>query len=395
MVRPRVLRFLKRFVCFFFLLHFFTTPIALHANPSGLKIQEIRIEGSHRLPSYFLSEELGLQPGATLDRDAVEEAQIQLYSLGLFSSVLVSLERGSERGNVILVITLEDDPTVLWKAAIGGTLKVTYDEEGSQTLAEDQPPLGAFGQIVSRNLFHSLHRGKVEFDIDGAGIYRHLAASYGFPKFSREGVQFDANISVTDVETRYLDVIGFGSRGSAIWSYDIGWGVLQYGLAMVANRPPRFSLPGFPSSVVGANIGFERETRLHGFLPSSGYRIAPNILIPPGDYENTVFSLSTEYTAILFWNSAATIGLDLQTVGSKGASGRFKAGWHFPFTDGTDKGAVFLEARGGFDRMEGNNLWGQSYTFGIRYHSFGFIAELAFKLTNAPKLSEFQPGKGS
>ena len=294
------------------------------------------------------------------------------------------------RGHVDLNIEIEDDPSVLGPWAIGGTLMVTHGEPRAQTLTEDQPPLGFRGELVSRNLFGALHRGQIMVDIDSVGVYRNITASYGFPRFSQEGIQFDANLRVTDVEHRYWDAMGFGSEGTAIWSYDTGSGTFKYGLGLLANRPPRFTVPGFPKSLIGPKFSYEYETRLHRFLPTEGYRIQPSLLLPPGNYDQTLFRIDAAITEKFFGDSMISMEGALQSVGSLGVSGRFSIQWDIPLDQNQDQGALstLIGNRASIATI-GISFKGRSATFGLRYHSFGFIAELALKITDSPDFTEF------
>ncbi len=375
-------------LCAIFLVFSCITGIA---KVKQLTLAAVHVEGSARLPKNFLEKELFLTKGQNLTASMIEDIQLKLYGLGLFKSVLVSLEKTPVRGVVNLNIELEDDPTVLGAWAWGGTLKMTHGEASTQTLTEDQPPLGFSGELVSRNLFCSLHRGQVFIDIDSRGVYRNVSASYGFPRFSREGVQFDANIRVTDVEHRYWDAIGFGSEGSAIWNYDIGYGTFKYGLAILANRPPRFTVPGFPSSLAGPRFSFERETRLHRFLPTPGYRIQPSLLLTPGNYDKSVLRIDGASTHRLA-DAIITFSGTLQAVGSEGFSSRVSSQIDIPLDQQHDQGAMYLNIRYGHDSMDQQDIWGRSLTLGLRYHSFGFIAEFAVKVTDAPRLDQFDEG---
>ena len=362
---------------------------AAAAPATKLQLEQIKIRGSDRIRPRFIEQELALKKGATIDPQTLEDIQLVLFGLGLFQSITVKLEKGSARGEVNLIVELVDDPYVLGRGAVGGKLRLIYDENGLQTLTEDQPPLGFFGELIARNMFYQQHRARLSFDVDSKGVYRHLEASYGLPKFSKEAVQFDAHFSVFDTTFHYLDTIGFGGSGSAVWSYDTALGSVGYGIAMLTNRPPRFSFPGMPSSVIGPQFTFTKETRLLSFVPSPGYKLAPYVLVPPGDYSNTVVGFNSALTLNLYSNPL-TFELDAQSVGTAAFGLRTTTLFEIPFDTGLDRGNFYLSFKTGYDDVESLKYWGQSFRVGMRYHSSGFIADLSLRLSTLPKLDRFK-----
>ena len=238
----------------------------------SLIIESIHIKGSDRLPSDFLENELKIKANVPLTKELLQDLQLKLYGLGLFESVILGIEKSEQQGHIKLNIDLRDDPSVVGSWAVGGTLSISKGEATTSAIGSESSPMGIRTEIIARNILTRLHRGRIEVDMDGQGIYRGISASYGFPRFSKEGVQFDSSIQVNDVRKRYMEGMGFGGRGSALWSYEAGAGTFQYVLGMFRNRLPRFGYPGFPSSIVAPQFSYEQETRLRQFFPTEGHR---------------------------------------------------------------------------------------------------------------------------
>lgn len=376
----------------------------LHGTPAPSPVrhyvlESISIQGSDRISVETLRRDLGLYEGLHLNDDVVMDTRQQLLGLGLFRSVLLFMKKGSAPGQARLVVDLEDDPTVLGTWAMGGHVRITHGEPDNQTTLNPQnPPLGYQVGLVSRNVFRERHRASALVDMDSKGIIREGHLAWGMPRFARESVQFDARLKVVDVSHRYLEAMAFGARGEAFWSQDMDEATLQYGVAMYLNEKPRFAFPSLPGTIAGPRIGYVRETRLLGFFPSSGLHYSGSFLLPPGATEDAVLELSGAGTLDLDRRAMFTLGGRLLTVGGSGLSSRLEGRVDVPLirpgSDG-DMAGLYIRFRAGSDRYEDADLVGSSATFGLRYHSSGFIAELALKVTRMPAdIAPFLPAKG-
>lgn len=354
------------------------------------KLESVEMVGSGRMTTDQLTAELGLAPGLPLDDRFVMTARSRILGLGLFKSAILMMRRGTEPGQAKLVIEVEDDPSVLTDWAIGGDLGITVAEDNAYaSLNSAEAPMDYRVGLVSRNAFGDLHRASAVIDMDHTGSLRSGQIAYGLPRFTHEAVQFDAEVSLSDPTYRYLDTLGFGGRGQGLWSLglDSRPGDVQYGVAMYVNNPPRFGMRGYPTSLAGPKIAYYEETRLRRFFYSSGHRFGASIVLSPIDPSQSVFEFSLAGTAQLTsWLYLTTTG-DALTVGSKGVGLRAEGRLDLPLghsASSGEQGGLFLRLRGGQDRMGPYEFKGSSAIFGVRYHSSGFIAELAFRITHAP-----------
>jgi len=73
-------------------------------------IEEIHLNGNDRTDRSVIMERVLVRPGEVLDEDRVELSRMRLLATGFFTQVNLRLERGSERGRVVLVIDLVERP---------------------------------------------------------------------------------------------------------------------------------------------------------------------------------------------------------------------------------------------------------------------------------------------
>ena len=244
-------------------------------------LETIDLRGTQRISASDISRELELKPGARLNDETVMTIREKLLGLGLFKSVLLYMRKGSKPNHARLIIEAEDDETVLGRWAIGGEVAVSSGEPKASSHEPNSPSYGYKTSLVARNLFSQGHRASVSTDIDSGFVLREGHIAYGLPSVSRESVQFDGSIHITDVSHRYLNTLGFGQKGVAHWTLDNDGGSIQYGVAMYLNSEGRYDLPGYPTTIAGPKVSYQRETRLLGFIPSGGYSYNLSLLLPP------------------------------------------------------------------------------------------------------------------
>lgn len=373
---------------------------------TAYKLESLDVRGTTRLTSTQLSEELGLSRGIALDDELVMNTRSRLLGLGLFRSVILVMRKGSQPGMARLIVEAEDDDHVLTDWALGGELSATFSETAASAVESNTAPLDYRLGLVARNLAHRLHRGALLVDVDDNGKTRMAQIAYGLPRFALEDIQFDAELAAISVRHRYLDALGFAGRGQGLWSRNIvSYGELQYGAAMYINRQrSEFAAPGFPAAVLGPKVGLLRETRLRGFFPGEGSLLGASLLLSPTHTEQSVLELAAAYTWSLAKWAYLTIDSHTLSAGITDHALRAETRLDLPLgrsSPNQDQAEIFIRLRGGIDRAtysaeerrrEGRppssthaKLEGSTAIFGVRYHSSGFIAELAFKITRSPE----------
>ena len=379
------------------LLTFSSTAFSQH--PKHIyKLESVSIAGSTRLPEEVITQELGLEKGLELSDDIVLQIKQQLLGLGLFRSTLVYMRKGTQPQQARLIIDLEDDPSVLTDWAIGSEIILTQGEPATSSLGSDSTSQGYQFNLVGRNLFKSMHRGSAGVDVDAIGVLREAHLAYGLPRFAHEGTQFDAKWSMVDIGHRYLNANGFGMRFEAGWTTDADHGAnIGYGIGIYLNRKRRFDLPEFPNTIMGPKVSYHKESRLLGFIPSEGVGYQASVLISPTATDTPILELGLGGTTMLGSVITSTLESKILLVGIDGYSTRVETRLDLPFGASykTEEYAkAFLSLNWGKDKIGSTDLYGSAATLGLRYHSSGLIAELAFKITKTPGSFEPLLGKG-
>jgi hypothetical protein len=354
-----------------------------------LLLENVDVTGSQRLPTAFLERELHLTPGVSVTEEELTADRNRLLGTGLFQSVQFFLAKGQNPGAARLKIELVDDPGVFGTWAWGGSLGLTQDEGSSDQFSGEFNPLSARAQIISRNLFNSLHRASAAVDYDGQGIMRGFHVAYGFPRFSQESVQFDARMEAADAQARYLDILGFGARGQAYWTFDQPNGTrLQYGLAIyMNNRGERFSLPGFPRTLIGPKVGLYRENRLLSFRPSEGYAYGASVILNSQGFHKMGYELEGAVSEGLWGQSMLTAQVQGLSVGFESFSYRGSLRWEqpLPILDEASDPGIYLQFTHGADHYKDYRYDGREARLGLRFHSAGLIADIALAFRTLPE----------
>lgn len=357
-----------------------------------LLLEKVDVTGSSRLPSAFLERELHLTAGTEVTEEELTADRNRLLGTGLFQSVQFFLSKGQNPGQARLKIELVDDPGVFGTWAWGGSLGLTQDQSSSENLGEEFNPLSARAQLISRNLFNSLHRASAGVDYDGQGIMRGFHVAYGFPRFSQESVQFDARMEAADAQARYLDILGFGSRGQAYWTFDQSNGTsIQYGLAIyMNNRGQRFSLPGFPRTLIGPKVGLHSENRLLSFRPSAGYAYSASVILNSQGVKKMGYEVEGAITESLFGHSMITAQVQGLSVGFESLSYRGSLRWEqsLPILDEAADPGVYFQFTHGADQYKDFRYEGREARLGLRFHSAGLIADIAIAFRTLPDSME-------
>ena len=86
-------------------------------------LESVEVRGNHKTFGELIRSYVQLKPGETLDPEKVEISRIRLLALGYFKDVHMSLEKGSERGRVKLVVEVDERNTIIIDDLFGGFSK--------------------------------------------------------------------------------------------------------------------------------------------------------------------------------------------------------------------------------------------------------------------------------
>lgn len=359
----------------------------LSAADRELVLENVQWTGSQRVDRQYFEEELGLKANATFSLSQLERVQSRLLSTGLFRSARLFLERSNRPGHASLNIELEDDPSVLGPWALGGKLGLTQSQVSSRTLGNELNPIGVKAQLVSRNLWGKLHRALAEVDLNQAGQIQAFQAIYGLPRFSEENNQFDASFEGVKPNERYLEALGFGLKAQATWTLGPLLGP-QYvgGVAFYSNQNESYVFPGERRTVLGPKFGIQKETRLLQFRPSEGYRLAASVVATSAGIRAMSFETEGALTQDLGSWAAWTAESQILSVGlaSVHMRHRLRLESSIPLWNEPQDPLVYLEGVHGYDRGENLKLEGRQIRLGLRLHSNGLIADIAFSVKTLP-----------
>ena len=113
-------------------------PLVAHQPPA---VQEIRCAGNVRTSCDFIRDHLYLRVGDALDEEEIRNAELRLAAQGNFESARLRLEKGAQRGEVIVVIEVTEADALVTEWMAGG----------SSRLGTARVVLG--GRLSNQNLF--------------------------------------------------------------------------------------------------------------------------------------------------------------------------------------------------------------------------------------------------
>lgn len=95
------------------------TPATTGAE--SLVIEDVRCAGNEHTACEFIRDHLYLKPGQSLDEEEIHNAELRLSSLRNFETVKIRLEKGGQRGAVIVVIEVEEASPVAMEWLLGAS----------------------------------------------------------------------------------------------------------------------------------------------------------------------------------------------------------------------------------------------------------------------------------
>lgn len=93
---------------------------AEQADP--LVVQEVTCAGNQGYSCDFIRQHLYLRSGSVVDEEEIRNAELRLSALRAFESVSIRLEKGARRGDVIVVIEVEESNPVHMEWQLGANL---------------------------------------------------------------------------------------------------------------------------------------------------------------------------------------------------------------------------------------------------------------------------------
>jgi outer membrane protein insertion porin family len=268
-------------------------PAAAHESPMpDVRVLEaVRVEGDLRTRPALILRILDVEVGAPLDERRVERGRRRIAALGLFHDVRMRLERGSEPGHVVLVVSVDERGSLLLSDLFLGFTTATpfyggfgvadANVAGTGLMAHGAFVMGSEGRsafrvaltapaFVDRDLsagLSLLHLRGVELDcpaglgacVDRADLMRlHYRRTGGRLSLGRRGGRF----SRVHLQYRFEDVSG-----------RVGGPGIDPGEPMPA---PFYGLPSLAlgsSRISTLGVAYEHDSTDDPFLPRAGTRV--------------------------------------------------------------------------------------------------------------------------
>ena len=286
-------------------------------------IERIQLEGLERTRPSEVRRHLSVAEGELLDDGAVLLSRLRLLQLGWFSRVETRVEKGSERGLVVLVFAFTERNTLIVSDFVIGS-------------TGPQPFYGGLG--LSEGNFLGLG-----LTLSGAFVYGGTPADRPFdpPRFALRGAFFAPDLEIAGLPLVF-GVSALGLRGEEFTCSDpecrpfrghygdaprlqydriggevtvglrpgpferllAGYRIERVSATAVAGAPPGLDAGGLPSIHTGRSLvsaltaTYDRDTRNDFFFPTEGTRLALNIAFGSqalgGDYEYSRYLLQIE-----------------------------------------------------------------------------------------------------
>lgn len=266
-------------------------------------LEEIALSGNQKTTPDFFASLIGLYPGDVFSPNDLEQIRLILLGTGYFSTVDVTLQKGAQRGYVILGIHVEERNTILLSDVILGASRATpfwggVDLVESNLFGRGLTMGGAFvvgsGQFALRSQLADPHAFSLPMRLGGegkllsgrerireAGVASHLNAEEAFLHYERAGGEIGVGLYPLDLLGTFVD---------------LGVEAIQAN----SDKPDKTRqwLKNGQSLHSYLRLTFDHDTRDNPLVPTSGYRLNFSIQAsasPVGDYNYAKGILRTSY----------------------------------------------------------------------------------------------------
>jgi len=349
-----------------------------------LIVQEVTCAGNAHTSCDFIREHLYLQAGQPLDEEEIRNAELRLSSLRNFKSVAIRLEKGAQRGAVIVVMEVEEASPITTESLLGASSRM--NRQG-----------GVFaGRIADQNLFG---KGKladlsvasvIPISGDGYNEAYGVTLRYADPHLF-DSSRYFAIASAGWRKNRFLDVYGnYNNLETAQFDLKLGrrFGDFSYVILGVRYRPNlewtwgrwnsdgTFETEDAHPHPFSPNLayGWSTEDDLH--FPTQGTTLQ---LAAGGDYGSPIQFRKTWPTSVGFWTFKVGGDPSPEYRNTFNESQLIALSFARSVTPGDDiqRGRWYIEP--GFSIAGNTNEGDRVYEFGIKAgfraetHMFGLV----------------------
>ena len=255
--------------------------LAASSEESELIVEDMHCRGNAVTSCQFILGYLHLAPGDRLNEEEIQTAKLKLSSLRNFVSVDIHLEKGSEKGKVLVIVEVVEADSVENEFLTGTSSRLS---SLSQTIE---------GRIADHDVFGT--RGTLNADLEGMvpingltrrGIYSRL--QFADPKlldsskyFLITGVSYQNTlIDYPNGDFDKTDQLGIdASVGRRIFDYSyVTLGYLyrpiSQSVSQYIRRAGVFSTDTDPNNNRGVSLGYGWDSEDDSYFPTRGSRLS-------------------------------------------------------------------------------------------------------------------------
>ncbi len=309
-------------------------------------LESIEVRGNRKTRGALIISHLLFRPGDLLDEEKVQLSRIRLLALGYFRDVRMQLEKGSARGQVRLVVEVEERNTIIIDDVFFGLSATNpfWLGTGISDINFLGRGMSLSGAVVASEAQQAYRLGlfwpdafnsRFQIGVQALGIFgteKALKSRIGACEGCEEPcLSLDA-AEQTLPYRRAGGTVSFGTRLDPVHSIAFE----LHGEHIDADMPAGEECPNHPfrgyikngkSTLWSLLVRFERDTRDDFFLPTRGMHLAFSIelaskILFASDYEYSKYQLKYEHSFPAFWDHAfrlSLVGGLIQDVGEKGS----------------------------------------------------------------------------
>lgn len=240
---------------------------AVASQSAPLTVEDLRCRGNESTSCYFILRYLYLSAGDRVNEEEIQNAQLRLSWLRIFESVEIYLEKGSRKGNAVVVVEVKEASPITEVLSLG-----------------TQANLSSVSQTLSANVF--------DFNFLGTGQILGLQAQERIPIAGPTQQESALRLSYSDPQL-------FDSK-----RYFLSAGLTQVDLHDQSQNGDLFD-----AKLFGADVSIGRRVADFSYI-TAGFQYRPSVDIltrlrqANGSFDTTVGSSHAVVLLGYGWNSS-------------------------------------------------------------------------------------------
>jgi hypothetical protein len=248
-------------------------------GPSTLVISGLRCEGDFKSDCNDVAKELGLQKGAALKEEELRDQRLRLVLAQRFNELETSLEKGTEPGQVVVVILGKEESK--WSYEVEGGYRV-YEVRRSldhgPLLKASATKQGVFGD---KDSFTVALGGRYDFDAFGNRGFGQYSLGYVYPGLFHSRVYGFSSLSGFLPTWR-----NYSLAGSSVALVGIGLRLFDYSFLQAGY------IQNLDGSSPGAFVQVGWDSQNDGLFSTQGSRLSASVVKEVGRKSFTFVDLA-------------------------------------------------------------------------------------------------------